>query len=110
MYEVFQGTEIKLNVNIEPITTMSGIKQHMSEYDFDIEVYCNPSKVIRISKNSNLTIPIDDDNYAVLVDTGKLGIGIIKCKVLAYINDGDFTDGKRTEVVVITTDLQVVKS
>lgn len=99
---VWQGTELKLNINIEPIDELS-----MDQYNWEIIVYCNPKIYQKIDKSD--AIKVDTNNYVVCVDTTNLGTGNLKCKVIAYIPDGDFKDNLRTEVVVIATDIKIIK-
>ena len=99
----FIGTELKLNIHIEPIGDTT-----MDDYNFDVEVYCSPKKPIIIPKANS--IRIDSDNYVVLVDTNVVGAGDLKCKVTAQVPDGDFPDLLRTEVVCIDTGINIVKA
>ena len=87
-------SELKINVHAEP---MSGL--HLSDYDFECLFYVHPNRVVSIPK-ADMT-QVDEDNYTVLITTEmgrKLGIGYVKMQVVAYIPDGDFPDGLRTEV------------
>jgi hypothetical protein len=102
---VFIGTELKLNVNIEP---MSGAT--MDDYDFDVELICGSFKKSNIVINKEQTKRVDSNNYIVCFDTTEIGTGMLKCRVVAYIPDGDFKDGKRTEVTEIETGIEIVKS
>lgn len=99
----FIGTELKLNIHIEPIGEIT-----MDDYDFEVEVYCSPKKSILIAKKD--TIRIDSDNYVVLIDTNLVGVGDLKCKVTAKVPDGDFPDNFRTEIVCIDTGINIVKT
>lgn len=99
----FIGTELKLNVNIEPMGELT-----MDSYDFEVEVYCSPKKTI-VTPKSNM-IRTDENNYIVLVDTAIVGAGDLKIKVTAYIPDADFPDMLRTEVVAIDTGINIVKA
>jgi hypothetical protein len=99
----FIGTELKLNIHIEPIGETT-----MDDYNFEVEVYCSPKKPIIIPKEN--TIRVDSDNYVVLVDTNIVGAGDLKCKVTAQVPDGDFPDQLRTEVVCIDTGINIVKA
>lgn len=99
----FIGTELKLNIHIEPIGETT-----MDDYDFEVEVYCSPKKPIIIPKANS--IRIDSDNYVVLVDTNVVGAGDLKCKVTAQVPDGDFPDLLRTEVVCIDTGINIIKA
>ena len=101
--EVFLGTELKLNVNIEPLGKVT-----MDDFDFEVEAYCNPSKSLVILKKDS--IRVDENNYIVRVDTNKVGLGYLKCKVTANIPDTDFSDGRRTEVDSVCTGIVIVKA
>jgi hypothetical protein len=101
--DIFLGTELKLNIHIEPIGDMS-----MDDYNFDVEVYCSPKKVITAAKNEMKRV--DEDNYIVLVDTDVVGTGDLKCRITAYIPDADFGDAIRTEVQIVDTGINVVKT
>lgn len=98
----FIGTELKLNINIEPMGSMT-----MDDFDFEVEVYCSIKRVITIQKKD--AIRVDQNNYMVLVDTSETGAGDLKCKVTAHIPDGDFNDGLRTEVVAVSTGITIIK-
>jgi hypothetical protein len=104
---VYLGTELKLNIHIEPIDGLS-----MEKYDFEVEVYCNPKKVTTANKKGTLLTNLlyrDPDNYIALIDTNIIGVGKMMCKVTAYIKDNDFADNLRTEVVVMDTGITIVK-
>lgn len=100
---VFLGTEIKLNIEIEPIGHTT-----MDDYDFVVEVYCSTKKVQSFTKQD--TIRINAWNYMVLVDTEVLGAGDMKCKITAYIPDSDFPDLVRTEVACVDTNITINKN
>lgn len=99
---VFVGSELKLNIHIEP---MDGVT--MDDYDFQVELMCGTfkksNKIIR-KEDANR---VDSNNYIICFDTAELGAGSLKCKVTAYLPDGDFRDGKRTEVVLIETGIDI---
>ena len=99
----FLGTELKLNIHIEPIGSTT-----MDDYEFEVEVYCSPKKTIVIPKAD--AIKIDENNYVVLVDTNIVGAGDLKCKVTASVPDADFPDMMRTEVVAIDTGINIIKA
>lgn len=99
----FLGTELKLNIHIEPMGSIT-----MDDYGFEVEVYCSPKRPVMATKND--MIRVDSNNYIVLVDTNEVGAGDLKCKVTAYIPDGDFPDELRTEVVNIDTEINIIKS
>ena len=100
--KVFEGTEVKLNINIEPI---DGI--YMKDYDFVVEFFCNSLKPKKVVINKSEAIMIDSSNYIFCVDTANVGKGKLECKVIAYIPDGDFKDGKRTEVARLSTGIEI---
>lgn len=102
--KIFLGTELKLNINIEPINGVS-----MDEYDFEVELICGAFKTQRKIIKKSEAIRVDADNYIICFDTTEIGIGILKCKVTAYIPDGDFKDGKRTEIIENYTGIEIIK-
>ena len=101
--EICLGTEIKLNVHIKPIDGVT-----MDDYSFVANIYCSPSKMIAINKDE--AIRIDESNYVCRIDTSNIGIGRLKCKIVAQISDGDFDDGIRTEISVIDTGIDIVRN
>ena len=100
---IFTGTEIKLNVSIEPIGGLT-----MDEYDFKVDVFCSNSKVVSVKKDD--AIRVDEKNYIVLVDTNIVGQGRLRCKITAELPDDDFADGYRTEIAIIDTGIDIIKS
>lgn len=105
---IYLGTELKLNLHIEPIIGPDGIFT-MDDYDFTVWVYSSSiKKAVVISKQQ--CIPEDENNYLILVDTAALGTGVVTCKVEAKIPDLNFKDELRTEVVQINTGLIIVRA
>ena len=98
---VYLGTEIKVNIGIEPIGGMS-----MMDYNFECEFFCYTSRKVYIAKEA--MIMQDKDNYVATLDSKNLGSGSLKCKITAYIPDVDFKDRLRTEVLVIDTGIQIM--
>lgn len=103
--DVIIGTEIKLNLHIDPIGDT-----HMTDYQWSATIYTN-------SVESGITMQRDDclndvvltgkDNYIIPIDTSNLEPGIIKIKVIAYIPDEDFEDKLRTEIQIVTTNVKL---
>lgn len=115
---VFLGTELKLNIHIDPIPKHQDQEVgegddnewNMADYDFEVEVFCSPKKVITITKEEAIPVLTDKNNYIVLVNTEDIGTGIMKVKVIAHIPDGDFSDNARTEVSVKDTGIEIIKT
>lgn len=101
--KVFVGTELKLNLYFEPIGDTK-----MRDYDFKVEAYCTTSEE-GITLDENDIKIIDDNNCNVLINTAEVGIGTLKIKVTADIEDLDFADQKRTEVVCVNTGIKIVE-
>ena len=98
------GTEFKMNVHLDPIDGL-----HMSGYDFECAfyVYTNRKVVFQKSKLKK----VDDDNYLLMVETAdalRIGRGRINAEITAYIPDSDFSDGLRTEKLVLCTDVTAI--
>lgn len=98
---VFRGTEIKINISVEPIGSAT-----MDDYDFEAEFFCSPVRSQVIKKEEARRI--DKDNYVMIVDSNQVGVGALKCRMTAYIPDGDFDlDFVRKEVTVIDTGVTI---
>lgn len=95
------GTELKINLHMEPMGEI-----HLSGCEFSLQAYAT-GRGYEIRKEQ--CIQVDDDNYIVLVDTAKTGAGAIKLKMTIDLPDADFNDGKRREVLLITTNISVGK-
>lgn len=95
------GTELKINVHVEPIDGL-----HMRDYDFECVffVYKNRSLVVR----KNDMTKVDDDNYIAKVDTEKVGVGSLKMKFIAEIPDSDMNDGLRKEVELVDLNIPII--
>lgn len=101
--KIFIGTELKLNINIEPIDNLT-----MDDYDFVIEVYSGSSRKSGIVIKKEEAKKVDSNNYIICFDTAALGAGKVMCKIIAQIPDGDFADGKRTEITEIATGIEAI--
>jgi hypothetical protein len=103
--KIYLGSEIKLNLSIDKIGSLS-----MSDYDFEVAVFCNPSKALTIRKgDSGLIKKQDDSNYVLMIDTMRLGIGRLKLQVTAQIPDTDFDDYLRKEIQVVDTGIEIIR-
>ena len=102
MANIYYGTELKLSVSIDPI---QGLK--MVDYDFVVDLFTTTAKVV--SQPKAQLIKVDDNTYIACVDTKQLGAGRVKCRISAYIPDGDFDgDKRRTEVCLVDTGINIV--
>ena len=94
--------DVKLNIHLEPIDGLT-----MDDYDFDVEVYCSTRNVLTFRKTDLKRV--DESNFQLAFNTGDVGVGEIKVRVIARIPDGDFSDGVRDELWEMSTKIQVVK-
>ena len=98
------GTEFKLNVHLEPLGEL-----HMSDYDFEVALYVYTNRKVVFQKSK--LKKVDDDNYLLMVETAdalRIGRGRINAEITAYIPDSDFSDGLRTEKLVLCTDVTAI--
>ena len=95
------GSERKFELYISPLGNI-----HASQYDFTVKVFTNSAHSLQLSKDD--CIMVDDDTFLVPVDTNVIGLGTINFEVTAFVPDGDFEDGFRTEKARYTTDVTVV--
>lgn len=101
--KVFLGTEVKLNLTIDPIGS-----NHMSNYDWEVKAWSNSRKYQNITSKEAYFSSGNSDSAIIEIDTAKLGAGQIKLKVTAKIPDGQSSGGYRTEVVVLNTNILIV--
>ena len=98
------GTEFKLNVHLEPLDGL-----HMSDYDFEVALYVYTNRKVVFQKSK--LKKVDDDNYLLMIETAdalRIGRGRINAEITAYIPDSDFSDGLRTEKLVLCTDVTAI--
>lgn len=93
------GTEYKINVHMKPIDRL-----HMANdnVDFECMLYVVTSKGVTFKKGDEAVKKIDDDNYKIIVSSEqamKIGRGTVKMRFTAHIEDADFHDLRRTEIV-----------
>lgn len=96
----FFGTELKINVHIDPVDGM-----RMDDYFFKCDFFMFKNRMVTVGKEE--MIRVDEDNYVALVDSSKTGSGALKMKVTAFIPDADMPDGERQEVVMVDTGITV---
>lgn len=101
-YEIFLGTEMKINISVATVGDLT-----MDDYEFFVEFYCSAKRVVTLKKEEG--IRMDSNNYVFCVDSNETGPGLLKCKLTAYIPDGDFDDGFRTEVKGVHTKINIIK-
>lgn len=99
--ECISGTQLKLNIHIDPLGTL-----HMDDYDFECKFFVFQKKSITITKEE--MVKVDDDNYLVIVDTTTLGIGNLHITITANVPDDDFEGRLRKEVICVPTNINIV--
>lgn len=102
--KVFQGTELKMSLHIEPFGQYT-----MKDYGFKVEFICGTFKKQSITIEKDKMIP-EGDNYLVCFSTAELGPGRLKCRITAEIPDAHFEDGFRTEITEIDTKKEIIKT
>ena len=101
MAEIIRGTEIKFNLNIQPISGIS-----MSTFDFYVMAYAQGTPQRSVVNKFDCT-KVNNDNYTLPVDTAPLGLGLLILDVYAFVPDQDFPDDLRTEICRIETDITI---
>lgn len=90
--KIYEGTELKYLLKIE------GEGFDMDAEDFDV-TFVGEKGTVKVRKAE--MVNDGDGKYYVLVNTARLGAGVLKAIVTAHIGDSDFPDGIRDEVYVI---------
>lgn len=89
------GSDVKFAISL---TLPCGLT--MEEVDFKARFYIDFNKYILIDKKDMI---IDDGAYICVINTIKLGIGEIKCRITTVLPDSDMPNGKRTEIIDVAT-------
>lgn len=96
------GTEFKIKVQMEPIEGFA-----LKDLDFTAAVHTD-----RYGKRKDYSkedcIKIDDDTYAVPVNTADIGAGKYFITVTVYIPDTHFVDGTRKDVSVFPIGIEIL--
>lgn len=95
------GTELKINVHVEPIDGL-----HMSDYDFECVFFVYKNRPLVVKKNE--MTKVDEDNYIAKVDSAKVGTGNLMMKFVADIPDSDMNDGLRKEVELVNLNIPII--
>lgn len=96
MQTAIKGTEVKVNVHVEPIDGL-----HMADYDFTCRFYTYANKFVDLAKDE--LIQTDADNYVAVIDTALLSQGTLRLKLTAQLPDVDCADDFRQEVADVDT-------
>ena len=92
------GTIYKLNIHID------GLPGTMDDVSFTAVFFCFQQK-LEISKEE--MIRVDENNYIAVIDSTKIGRGIIKMKLTVEIPDSDIPGGLRKEVYTHDTGIRI---
>lgn len=96
------GTELKLNVSVEP---MNGI--HLAQCDFECEFFRRGNKSNGVIVAKDAMIKIDDDNYIARINSQDIGVGPVMMTITVHVPDPDFDDGYRTERDTVWTGVTI---
>lgn len=94
------GSEFKLNVNMEPIDGY-----HMKDVDFFC-TFKSCGRAVNLTKSE--MIEVNDDNYLAPLYSSDLGIGTLSVRYEADIPDDAFDDGYRHIKIDIPTKISIV--
>ena len=102
---IIKGSDFKLNLNIDKIEGKG-----MHDYDFYVELYTSNSKPYILKKEDLISL-IDDkgENVILPIESSKLGTGKLTVRVIVTLDDADFLNDKRTEIIVINTGIEIKK-
>ncbi len=85
------GLDFKLTVSMD---TVAG-KYHLSNTEWEVEVFVSPDKVVTFKKSQ--ATKIDENNYSVPVESAEIGAGRYYTILSVKIPDSDFQKGYRLE-------------
>ena len=96
------GTWLKMNVHNKPIGNLT-----MDDYDFEVEAYIRNGRGSVVIKKSE-AIRVDENNYMVIVDTAKVGVGQLWMATTSYLPDGDVPGRIRPDVSIAQTTVNII--
>ena len=99
------GTDLKVNVHIEPIDGIT-----MDDMLFSCLFFTSSNiKTVNVSKKSMKRV--DENNYIAVVCSDRTGPGKLKARLTAFIPDEDVAEhnGMRKEVVELDTGIVINK-
>lgn len=96
MENIIWGSEEVMNIHLDPYGDL-----HADEYDFYVEFFTDSVCCALKIPKTKMT-KIDHDNYEAVVDTSKVGRGIMKAVATCYIPDGRCENQLRTTKVDLT--------
>lgn len=118
MGKVIEGTELKLQVSVEPMGDLT-----LADFDFEIHLVGGGFKKTKLTFekigkatetnhkiSKGLTIAEDGKSCIVAFNTADLGVGSVVAQVKAYIPDAAFEDRTRTEITELKTGIDIVNS
>lgn len=98
----YLGSEEEINISLDPIDGYA-----MADYDFTIEVYCSSLKKQIFTKEQ--ATKIDDNNYTVIVETIKIGVGDVKIRVVGRIPNISYPGRYRDVVTYLDPNMRIVR-
>ena len=79
----------------------------MKDVDFTVTVYNADATNSEVVVNKDGCAMVSDNEYVVMVDSDKLGVGVVMLKVVFQIPDTDFQTGYRREAVRINPNVRI---
>ncbi len=85
------GSEFKMGIHLCPIRQDGAETLHLEDLDFDCVFSADPNKKVILGKEQ--LVEIDEDNYVAMLDSTKLGEGVVRCMLRMEIPDAHFPGG-----------------
>jgi hypothetical protein len=98
----YLGSEEEVNISLDLIDGYA-----MADYDFTIEVYCSSLKKQIFTKQQ--ATRIDDNNYTVIVETIKIGVGDVKIRVVGSVPNRSYPGKYRDVVTYLDPNMRIVR-
>lgn len=105
----YLGEDVKIQISIDPV----GDEKYVLDsegVEWTAYLSCSPRKEVVIKHDSQQAIPITDKPgvYAIWLNTGDVGAGILKLKLEVKIPDGDFRDDEKRTLIGFTKLMRIV--
>lgn len=106
----YLGEDVKIKFSIDPV----GDEKYVLDsegVEWTAYLSCSPRKEVVIKRGDRQAIPMGDDEpgvFAIWLNTGDVGAGILKLKLEVKIPDGDFADDEKRTMIGFTKLMRIV--
>lgn len=99
---LYLESEFKAYIKLDPVGDLT-----MDDYDFYAEFYCTTNRRVKIEKKD--MIRKEENEYWACLNSSDLGAGSLKCSVVRFVPDADFSDKLRTDKTTFDFEISILR-